>query len=70
MPAAPSPAAFGPPLSFGACGPLAVKTKPYRAENGGRVVAGAPARTIPRFPVLTADPPLIAAWLVGCMRNP
>lgn len=48
-PAAPSPAALGPPLSFGACGPLAVKTKPCRAENGGRVVAGAPARTTPVF---------------------
>lgn len=30
----------------------------------------APARAIPHFPVWTAESPLIAAWLVGCMRNP
>ena len=32
--------------------------------------ARSPARTTPRFSVLTANPPLIGAGLVGCMRNP
>ena len=32
--------------------------------------ARSPARTTPRFLVLTANPPLIGAGLVGCMRNP
>lgn len=41
---------------LGSATPVAVKTKPYGAENGSRVVAGAPARTTSRFPVLTADP--------------
>jgi hypothetical protein len=30
----------------------------------------APARAIDRFPVLTAEPPLIAAWLVGLHAQP
>ena len=40
---------------IGVCDPQAVKTKPYWAENGNRVVA-----TLRRSPVLTARPPLIA----------
>jgi 8-oxo-dGTP pyrophosphatase MutT (NUDIX family) len=35
------------------------------AKNAGR----APARTTPRFWHVTAQPPLIAAWLVGFMRT-
>jgi hypothetical protein len=53
----------------GVCDPLAVKAKPNRAKNAGRVVAAlrpAPPRVF--WPV-TAQPPLIAAWLVGFMRT-
>lgn len=58
-------------ISFGACRPLAVKIQApgAGAENGDRVVASLRPAQDPRFPILTAVPPLIAAWLVGCMRN-
>jgi N-terminal domain of anti-restriction factor ArdC len=55
-------------LEVGVCDPLAVKTK--ASKKRGPCSRCAPARTTPRFLVLTAQPPLIAARLVGCMRNP
>jgi hypothetical protein len=57
----------------GVCDPLAVKAKPNRAKNADRVVARNKAGLRPAplhvFWPVTAQPPLIAAWLVGFMRT-
>jgi hypothetical protein len=55
-------------VEFGACGPQAVKAK--ASKKRGPCSRSAPARTTPRFLACDGQPPLIAAWLVGCMRNP
>jgi antirestriction protein ArdC len=60
-------------VEVGVCDPLAVKAKPNWAKNVGRVVARIKAGLLPAPPhvfwPVTAQPPLIAAWLVGFMRT-
>jgi hypothetical protein len=60
-------------LEDGVGDPLAVKAKPWRAKNAAVLSPGIkaglrPAPTQVFWPV-TAQPPLIAAWLVGFMRT-
>jgi len=55
----------------GACGPIAVKAKPFGRKPGDRGSSGFASVRPHHPPVSDLDriPPLIGAGLVGCMRN-